>query len=98
MTPIDEESLFVDTWLMSCRVLKRGMELFTLNRMVEIAKAKGYRRIIGEYLPTLKNGMVEGHYISLGFKKMVESTTARYELSLLDYVPKECYISVCQQK
>lgn len=49
------ETLFVDSWIMSCRVLKRGMENFTLNTLVEIAKDKGYKHIIGEYLPTAKN-------------------------------------------
>ena len=37
MKPQDKETLFVDTWFMSCRVLKRGMENFTLNTMVERA-------------------------------------------------------------
>ena len=88
----DEETLFVDTWFMSCRVLKRGMENFTLNTMVEYAKAKGYRRIIGEYIPTPKNKMVENHYTNLGFSK-IESEQHRYLLDLSDYTPKECYIT-----
>ena len=58
MKKIDAKTLFVDTWFMSCRVLKRGMENFTLNTMVEYAKMKGFKKIIGEYLPTNKNKMV----------------------------------------
>jgi FkbH-like protein len=88
----DEETLFVDTWFMSCRVLKRGMENFTLNTMVEYAKAKGYKRIIGEYIPTPKNKMVEMHYPNLGFT-MIESSTNKYVLDLMSYTPKECYIT-----
>ena len=88
----DEETLFVDTWFMSCRVLKRGMENFTLNTMVEYAKAKGYKRIVGEYIPSLKNKMVEMHYPNLGFAKM-ESEPNRYVLDLTSYAPKECYIT-----
>mgnify|MGYP002525389052 CR=1 FL=1 len=88
----DEETLFVDTWFMSCRVLKRGMENFTLNTMVEYAKAKGYKRIIGEYIPTPKNKMVEMHYPNLGFSK-IESAPNRYVLDLTNYTPKECYIT-----
>jgi FkbH-like protein len=37
MRPQDADTLFVDTWFMSCRVLKRGMENFTLNTMVRVA-------------------------------------------------------------
>lgn len=92
MKPQDKETLFVDTWFMSCRVLKRGMENFTLNTMVEKAKASGYRRIIGEYLPTLKNKMVEQHYPGLGFKTIEGASTAQFELDVEAYQPRECYI------
>lgn len=92
MKPLDNETLFVDTWLMSCRVLKRGMENFTLNTMVEKAKAAGYKRIVGEYLPTAKNGMVVKHYPQLGFTNIEGSNTARWMLDLNGYKEKECYI------
>lgn len=85
----DAKTLFVDTWFMSCRVLKRGMENFTLNTMVEYAKALGFERIVGEYIPTLKNGMVKEHYPNLGFKAIGENL---YELDVRTYTPRECYI------
>jgi FkbH-like protein len=93
MKPQDAETLFVDTWFMSCRVLKRGMDNFTLNTMVERAKAAGYKRIIGEYLPTPKNKMVEQHYPGLGFTKIEGAATAQYELDVVAYQPRECYIT-----
>ena len=86
------ETLFVDTWFMSCRVLKRGMENFTLNIMVDAAKEKGYKRIIGEYLPTSKNKMVENHYAHLGFTHVVDAPTAQYALDVEAYQPRECFI------
>lgn len=93
MKPLDKETLFVDTWFMSCRVLKRGMENFTLNMMVEVAKAKGYKKIIGEYLPTAKNGMVADHYTNLGFKRVEVLDTAKYELDVTNYHERGCYIT-----
>ena len=98
MKPLDKETLFVDTWFMSCRVLKRGMENFTLNTMVERAKAAGYKKIIGEYLPTPKNKMVENHYTGLGFTKIEGADTARYELDVETYQPRECYIETLIEK
>ncbi len=92
MKPLDKETLFVDTWFMSCRVLKRGMENFTLNTMVERAKTAGYKKIIGEYLPTPKNKMVENHYNNLGFSKIDDSCNARYELDINSYNPLETYV------
>jgi FkbH-like protein len=62
-------SLFIDSWLMSCRVLKRGMEIFVLNTIVESALRNGFNSIVGEYIPTPKNEMVKDHYASLGFTK-----------------------------
>lgn len=90
----DSETLFIDTWFMSCRVLKRGMENFTLNTIVEYAKANGYKKIIGEYLPTQKNGMVAEHYPSLGFAKLDGTETARWALDVENYQKKECYINL----
>ncbi|MEG2340940.1 MAG: HAD-IIIC family phosphatase, partial [Odoribacter sp.] len=84
----DKETLFVDTWLMSCRVLKRGMEIFTLNTILVYAKRNGFKRIIGEYLPTAKNKMVEGHYSSLGFQKMDKRNKQQFEFKV-DNCPEE---------
>ena len=92
MKKLNDETLFVDTWFMSCRVLKRGMENFTLNTMVDRAKSAGYKKIIGEFIPTLKNKMVENHYLSLGFTKIEGAPTAQYELDVNNYQPKECFI------
>ena len=90
----DDETLFVDTWFMSCRVLKRGMEIFTLNTMVECAKKKGFKRIIGEFLPTPKNKMVEQHYPNLGFVPSEDASEGvKYVLDVDSYQPRECYIT-----
>ena len=86
--------LFIETWLMSCRVLKRGMENFTLNTIVAYAKNGGYKQIIGEYLPTAKNRMVEKHYPDLGFSKMEDNTSQRYVLNVEEYQNKECCIMI----
>ncbi|WP_294297727.1 HAD-IIIC family phosphatase [uncultured Chryseobacterium sp.] len=84
----DEDTVFIDTWLMSCRVLKRGMEDFTLNTIVEEAKKHGYKYIAGEYLETAKNQMVKDHYQNLNFT----SENNRWILNISDYQPKTVYI------
>lgn len=65
---IDSDALFIETWLMSCRVLKRGMEEFVINTIIDTAEKSGYKRVIGEYIPTAKNGMVADVYEKHGFK------------------------------
>lgn len=63
-----EEDCFVDTWLMSCRVLKRGVEDLAFEMVREEAKSMGCTRIIGEYIPSAKNAMVKNFYSSMGFE------------------------------
>ena len=63
----NESTIFIETWLMSCRVLKRGMENFVLNTIVQFAKQNGFTILKGEYIPTSKNEMVKDHYKNLGF-------------------------------
>ncbi len=64
-----ETDLFIESWFMSCRVLKRGMENFMLNTLVTYAKTNGFERIIGEYISTPKNEIVKDHYQNLGFEQ-----------------------------
>jgi FkbH-like protein len=86
----DDKTLFIDSWIMSCRVLKRGMESYTLNAIAEIAKAHGFTKIVGEYIPTKKNGIVKDHYEKLGF-----STTGNtWELDTNSYTNKPVHISL----
>lgn len=63
------DNMFIDTWIMSCRVLKRGVEKMVLDEIVNIALKAGCKTVTGEYLPTPKNAMVKDHYPNLNFKK-----------------------------
>ena len=61
---------------------------------VEYAKKKGFKQIMGEYLPTPKNKMVEQHYPNLGFTPSDEASDgAKYVLDVESYQPRECYIT-----
>ncbi|MDB5119504.1 MAG: hypothetical protein JWN56_722 [Sphingobacteriales bacterium] len=90
---LDSDTLFIDTWFMSCRVLKRGMENFTLETIVNYAKENGFKRIIGEYLPTAKNKMTENHYTKLGFILIDGAESEQFELSVDDCQIGEHFIN-----
>jgi FkbH-like protein len=62
----------IDTWLMSCRVLGRGVERMVLHEIVTAARNGSIKSLLGRYLPTAKNGLVKDHYAELGFT-LVES-------------------------
>ena len=86
-----DATLFVDTWFMSCRVLKRGMEQFVLNTIVDYARANGFVRIVGEYIPTAKNAQVADLYPGLGFVP-VSGDERRYALDVAAYTPLKTHV------
>ncbi len=90
--------MLVDIWLMSCRVLGRQVEPTTLNLLAEQARALGAARLVGEYLPRKKNGMVRDHYPKLGFDTVAREAdgTGRFVLDLATFVPTPTFITVRQ--
>lgn len=92
---VEGETLSIELWLMSCRVLKREMELAMLDETVRRAKERGVQKIVGTYYPTAKNGMVKNLYGDFGFTKVSEDEASTvWELDITDYVPKTAHIQV----
>lgn len=85
--------LFIETWLMSCRVLKRGVEDLVLKTIVEVATNAGCQRIAGEYIPTPKNALVKDHYSRLGFTQ----SEVVWLLEVASYQPKEVFIAYVKE-
>ena len=94
----ETKDLTIDTWLMSCRVLGRQVEPTTLNLIAEQAKRLGAKRLVGEYIPTKKNGMVKDHYARLGFTVAAanESGGSRNLLDLSTFEPADTFIHVTE--
>ncbi|HOY47828.1 MAG TPA: HAD-IIIC family phosphatase [Flavobacteriales bacterium] len=59
---------FIDSWVMSCRVLNRGVEDFILNFMMECLEQEGLNTLQGEFIPTAKNSIVKELYAQKGFQ------------------------------
>lgn len=57
----------IDTLLLSCRVLGRGVEDAILYACVKAARARGAHTILGRYLPTRKNAQVAEFFPNHGF-------------------------------
>lgn len=92
---VEGETLSIELWLMSCRVLKREMELAMLDETVRRARERGVQKIVGTYYPTAKNGMVKNLYGDFGFTKMSEDETKTvWELNITDYAPKTAHIRI----
>jgi FkbH-like protein len=87
----NEGSVFIDTWIMSCRVLRRGVEHLVLNAIIDVAKQKDILRVVGEYIPTPKNALVHDHYCNLGFKNIGQE---KWQLDIEDHLAKPHFIDI----
>ncbi|MBD5114298.1 MAG: HAD-IIIC family phosphatase [Ruminococcaceae bacterium] len=92
----DGETLDIDLWLMSCRVLKRDMELAMLDTLVKEAVKQGVKVIKGHYYPTAKNKMVKELFGDFGFEKISEDEEGNtlWELKTEGYKNKNLHIAV----
>jgi len=80
--------LFIDTWVMSCRVLKRRVEQFVLQQIAGVAAENGFGIIAGEYIATSKNGLVRDLLRDLGFAQEAQGWSLRTE----DVHPEDLFI------
>jgi FkbH-like protein len=73
----------IDTLLMSCRVMGRGMEQFMMQTLITAAKNQRIQRLVGRYCRTPKNSVVAGFYTSVGFCQLAaNSGETVFELSI----------------
>ena len=76
------DTFHIDLWLMSCRVLKRGMEFAMMDELIAEAKSRNITKIKGYYFPTAKNKMVKDFYELQGFTKISEAEDGATEWML----------------
>ncbi len=86
----------IDLWLMSCRVLKRGMEQVMLNVMMEECRRRGVSLVKGKYIPTSKNGMVKDLYKGAGFTltERGEDGSTAWECQTAEYEEQAAHIEL----
>jgi len=60
----------IDTFLLSCRILKRGVEAKLFQKIEELSKGKN---ILAEYIPTSKNIQTKDLYSDFGYEKLEEN-------------------------
>jgi FkbH-like protein len=73
----EQDRLRIDSWVMSCRVFARSAEQFILAGLLQLARARGLSTLVGEYVPTERNGVVADLYARLGFERSGEGLWQR---------------------
>ncbi|HVM59655.1 MAG TPA: HAD-IIIC family phosphatase [Verrucomicrobiae bacterium] len=77
--PAEKGRLRIDSYLVSCRALGRGVEECLWAELAKQARAGKFAGIIGEYIPTPKNGLAEKFFDKLGFARFEKtSSVTRY--------------------
>ena len=91
----DDGIVYIDTFLMSCRVMGRMLENVLMYCVVQKYKDKA-KQIIGDYFPTKKNVPVADKYKELGFELTAETDEHKsYALDLAAPYPQtDCYDEV----
>ncbi len=67
---IDNKSVFIDTCLMSCRILGRNLESWILKELKKVAQKRGIEHVYAEYIETKSNSMCKSFYSDHNFKKI----------------------------
>ncbi len=90
-----ERSCHIDLWLMSCRVLKRGMEDAMLDALVRECQKNSIKTIVGYYYKTKKNSMVLDLFEKFGFDlKEQNDEDSIWELNIESYENRQKNIKV----
>ncbi|MBF0447399.1 MAG: HAD family hydrolase [Magnetococcales bacterium] len=85
----------IDSWLMSCRVLKRRVEERVLQVLVEAARKEGVGALRGCWIPSGRNNLVRNHYAELGFEfQQQRQESTDWLLPLSSYLPTNPPIQV----
>ena len=64
-----DKEWIIESFLLSCRIIGRGVEDVLINQLIERAKNENIEKIKGKFIPTQKNKPAENFYQKFGFKK-----------------------------
>ena len=92
------DSLLVESWLMSCRVLGREVERAMFDVLCRCAISTGHKTLRGLYTPTQKNGMVKEHYDRMGFSLVQDRSdgSRSYIFDLQAFRTIELPLTICE--
>lgn len=90
---VSKDTLIIDNWVMSCRVLNRTLENFIINKVVEYCFKKKIRNIKSRFIKTNKNYLIKNLFDELGFKVIRINKNEKKYIQFLDtYKQKKTYI------
>jgi FkbH-like protein len=95
---IKDDTIEIDTWLMSCRVLERGVEEAVLNEITSLAATLGCSSVMGRFVSTDRNALVQDHYERLGFESVTDAAAKQgetlWQLAVDSFVPRQIHMQI----
>ena len=83
---INDKDCIIDTFLMSCRIIGRKIELAFVNLLIENLKEKGFTSARASYIKSQKNKQVKDFYLNFNFKETsVEDQKTYYKLDINNF-------------
>ena len=91
---LTQETPVIEEWVLSCRVMGRGVEDALLERIETELLQEGYNRLRGRYVPTAKNKPVAELYDRLGYHIIRQENDGEklYEIGLEERPDRSCYV------
>jgi FkbH-like protein len=96
LEPIDDATMNIDTLLLSCRILGKGIEDAFVKTVLNLMRLDGVRRIVADYVPTAKNGQTAEFYDRMGMNSagMDEHGTKHYTMDLTQVFDIKNYFNI----
>lgn len=97
---IQNKTVLIDNFLLSCRVLGKNIETLFLKNILNILKNNGIEEVYAEFILSPKNSQTEDFYLLNGFELIhTLENSKKYKLNLNDYnyfVNKTMHVNICE--
>ncbi len=92
---LDNIDAYIDTFLLSCRVLGRNIEYAFISSVADILRGRGIQNISAKYIKTGKNVHNKDFYLNAGFSKLSETEAeSNFMLGIKDKLKEFKYIDI----
>lgn len=86
MQKLNDDTAFLNTFLMSCRVLGRHLESWMLAEALAICRYNGIKTLIGGFIPSQRNTVASSFLVDNGFSDL---DLNKIEKDLYTLIPKQ---------
>jgi len=77
---VNDKFIFIDTFLMSCRILGRYLEFWILNEIKKTAIKRKINHILLEYIPTKRNIVAKNFILKNKFETISKKEAVKYNI------------------